>query len=164
MGLFTNPSQNQHVHPPMRSATPSTHAENKKRSNSTSRRTSGPKSRLSSSQGQPHHIQASKALSHQRTRPAPYPAHLVPYPSELSRPVTSPDLRLDPLKLPICFSTLSDVFTYCPMFFLPSALLPASPTFSPHPPSSSHTSAHFPAPPPPFPHLRRLSYVLRRFP
>jgi hypothetical protein len=82
----------------------------------------------------------------------------------MSRPVTSPDLWPDPPKLPMPFSTLSDVFPYCPMFSLLPAYLSAPPLTSSNLRSPSRTSAHLPAPSVTFPHLRRLPYVLRRFP
>jgi hypothetical protein len=89
----------------------------------------------------------------------------------MSRPVTSPDLWPDPLKLPMPFPTLSDVFPYCPTFSptvrrfsllptdLSTPLLTSSNLCSP-----PRTSGHLPAPPLIFPHLRSLSRTSDVFP
>jgi hypothetical protein len=72
----------------------------------------------------------------------------------LSRPVTSPDLWPDPLKLPMPFPTLSDVFPYCPTFSPTVRRFSLLPTYLSAPPltssnlrSPSRTSAHLSAPP-----------------
>jgi hypothetical protein len=76
--------------------------------------------------------------------------------THLSRPVTSPDLWPDPLKLPMPFPTLSDVFPYCSTFSPTVRRFSLLPTYLSAPPLTPQTSAHLPAPLLIFPHLRSL--------
>jgi hypothetical protein len=85
--------------------------------------------------------------------------------------VTSPDLWPDPPKLSMPFSTLSDVFPYCPTFFLTvrrfpllSDVFPYCPTFFPTSYLSLRTSAHLLEPPLTFPHLCPSSCTFGHFP